>query len=148
MWYSYSSSEEILDLLSKLTDKGIKERTLINNIRKVFPKKMKFRKQKTQIKRGCNKDETESSIDSQYEYDSEDLKKNLKEWENLFGKSLNETRAVKTNKTVFQKIYESIFKIEEKLSEYLNQFDKEWEIATNREELVVNSLILESFYES
>ena len=43
--------------------------------------------QKTQTKREFNKDEKESSIQPEYDYDLEDLKKNFKTGKIFFGKS-------------------------------------------------------------
>jgi hypothetical protein len=124
-------------LLSKLTDKGIKERSLINNIKKVYPKKMKFRKEKLETKaKDLNKDETESSVDSEFEYDSDDLKKLIKDWHNVEGKfDVEKKKENAPKKTEFEKIYTTLFAIEEKFTEYLDQFDKEWDSTANREDL-------------
>jgi hypothetical protein len=135
-WYSFNTSEEISELLSRLTEKGIKEKSLINNIKKVYPKKMKFKKEKSEeMKKDRIKDETESSVDSEFEYDSDDLRKMIKEWKNVEGKPPEESTDKPQKKTDFEKIYSCLFKIEEKFTEYLSQFDKEWENSVNREEL-------------
>ncbi len=135
-WYSFNTSEEISELLSRLTEKGIKEKSLINNIKKVYPKKMKFKKEKSEeMKKDRIKDETESSVDSEFEYDSDDLRKMIKEWKNVEGKPPKESTDKPQKKTDFEKIYSCLFKIEEKFTEYLSQFDKEWENSVNREEL-------------
>lgn len=136
LWYSFNTSDEISELLSKLTEKGIKEKSLINNIKKVYPKKMKFKKEKSEkMQKDRIKDETESSLDSEFEYDSDDLKRILKEWKNVEGKPPKESVEKVPKKTDFEKIYTLLFKIEEKFTEYLKQFDKEWENSINREEL-------------
>ena len=46
-------------------------------------------------KRGCIKEERESSIDSEYNNDSDDLQKHLKDWKIFFVKFFNEPRDTK-----------------------------------------------------
>jgi hypothetical protein len=129
-WFCYSTEEEIEDLLSRLCDKGLNESNLITNINKILKKKLKVTKRGT-------------IIEDVPELSQVMLKKAL-EWKNQCVGINKIDHKISKNLTYHQKVAEVLITLEEKLSEYLLQLDKEWESVSNREDFVTNLFNVES----
>ena len=112
-WLSLSKKEDIEDLLNKLSEKGIRERKLKYYLKRVV--------HEIEVTEEGNKEAAEQQIS---EKEKEDNKKNEEETISIENNSIEESNFT---------INEILLKMEQKFSEYLSQFNKEWESEDNRE---------------
>ena len=112
-WLSLSKKEDIEDLLNKLSEKGIRERKLKYYLKRVV--------HEIEVTEEGNKEAAEQQIS---EKEKEDNKKNEEETISIENNSIQESKFT---------INEILLKMEQKFSEYLSQFNKEWESEDNRE---------------
>jgi len=123
-WFCYSTEEEIEDLLSRLSDKGVNESNLITNINKILKKKLKVTKK--------------GNIIEDVPDPSQVMLRKALEWKNQCTGINKIDHKISKNLSYNEKIAEVLISLEEKLSEYLLQLDKEWESVSNREDFVQN----------
>lgn len=111
------------DLLSRLSEKGINENNLIININKILKKKLKVTKK--------------GNIIEDISEPSQVFLKKAIDWKNQCVGINKIEHKISKNLNSFQKIADLIISLEEKISEYLIQLEKEWESVSNREDFVI-----------
>lgn len=117
-WREFTEENDIKELSQKLSEKGIKENTLKNKIKKLYPKRMNF----------SNSNESQDNLLSIFTNQS--LKYN-----NTFHKEEHSSSALKyylSNEKFedtkdYQIIAEQLLSLEESITEYLSNDKKEWE---------------------
>lgn len=117
-WRELTTEEEIKELLSKLSEKGVNEKNLLTKIKKLYPKRLKV---------STAQDEDINMIeDKTQRVDEENILKSALEWKNTQMDKWNK-KFDKTEDNTFQEFVENLLTLEEKVTEYLFQDEKEWE---------------------
>lgn len=151
-WREITTEVEINDLISKLSEKGIKETDLLNKLKKIYPKRLKL-KSSTDITSNTSNNKNEEGdikISNNLENNSgmlvdidSDLNNDIKivlGWRNkIFERHGKFTKSTKIankqntydtsdpNSDYIEDIVKSFKSLEEKITEYLFQDEKEWE---------------------
>ena len=130
-------------LLNGLTDKGVKEKVLLTNIKKIFKKKLSvITKEQEEQEKIANKDKMNIDITCKNINGetgeipiTEEHIQNMLEWKNEFNFKKNKQQN-QGNNINFEYVSTYILNIEEKITEYLKQNDKEWEFPDIRANFV------------
>jgi hypothetical protein len=130
-WREYTHEEEIKELLSKLSEKGINEMSLIMKLNKLFPKRLKLKKSNTKEntvnpddKMVVDDETNQNSASSEENPTSKEILKSALEWKNLVADKLNKKFE---NSDSYEEISQRFTDLEEQITDYFYQDDKEWE---------------------
>jgi hypothetical protein len=124
-WTEINTEEEIKILLNSLSEKGIREQNLSNKIKKLLPKKLKLIQSNNN---NNNNNNNNSIIISPEEKELEILNKLL----NNNNKIINREDNNRNESRFLSEIFENL---DEQISEYLQQDNKEWEEFITRADL-------------
>jgi hypothetical protein len=123
-WFCYDNKEDIEGLYNCLLEKGIREKKLKHSLKKLITRKLTF-----------NNEDKKSQKEEGDDIIVEDIEMNINTIEPI------------ESKIILYSAREIILKIEDKFSEYLFQFEKEWEGKEKRQqwrEILQNSNNFES----
>ena len=150
-WREITTDDEINELLTKLSEKGIRETDLLNKLKKLSPKRLKLKvttptntnsANKNDIMlnndNGENSDKTGMLVDKEAEaaLDTKSAinwrnkvheKPNRVFKQNIQVHTASRSQTGNTSSECFDEVIKSFKSIEEKISDYLNQDEKEWE---------------------
>lgn len=119
----YNNYEHIDQFTSKLLDKGVKEKKLKINIKKLLKTKLIF---------ASSEDNLETLPRDVEMVNNENMNENINHVQDC-NKAEN---VVYSEEDYYKKASEILKRIEEKFSEYLKQFEKEWEVPEIRSKWV------------
>lgn len=154
-WYVLDNKSDIEEITNKLSEKGIREKKLKNYMKKILQeiliieenKKEKI-KAEAHNNENINENENKEITDGNKDIEMTNESKNDKEEESIKTEEMkDETVSVTENKTVpiippvtqddpkqiKHTINEILLEIERKFTDYLTQFNKEWESIENRD---------------
>jgi hypothetical protein len=131
-WREFTQEEEIKELLTKLSEKGINEMSLIMKLNKLFPKRLKLKKSNAKDNIVSNSDDKmvvddESNLknaSSEENPTSKEILKSALEWKNLVADKFNKKFE---NSDSYEEISQRFNDLEEQITDYFYQDDKEWE---------------------
>jgi hypothetical protein len=127
-WREFTTEDEIKELLTKLSEKGINEKNLITKLNKLFPKRLKLKKSSTKDNSGSDDkmiiDDEIHLFTSEENPTNKELLKSALEWKNLLTDKLNKKIE---NSDFIEEIAQRFTDLEEQITEYFYQDDKEWE---------------------
>jgi hypothetical protein len=122
IWTEINTEEEINNLINSLSDKGIREQNLSNKIKKLLPKKLKLLNTNKNTNTNTEISKIENSEDNEKEKEKEKILIRLLNNNNNNIKTKEENN--RNEGTFLSQIFDNL---DEKISEYLLQDNKEWE---------------------
>lgn len=146
-WTEITTEDEVNELQSKLSEKGIKEGDLLNKIRKIYPRRLKLKPSTTNPQKEADKDtdntpkdtpdKSEMLVNIEEKEEGDNYLKTALEWRNkILDKPYKANKSSNMNKNSIRDIYssdsfddviKSLLNLEEKISDYLFKDEKEWE---------------------
>lgn len=131
-WRQITSEEELTELMNRLSEKGIKEKALLAKFKSLVPKRIKLVKNTNENEMIVDEEITDTKapiwFKQSIEAKAENNLKSALEWRNYEGmKERKHDKNKNKNPDQYDKVCELLLALEEKITDYLYQDNKEWE---------------------